>query len=220
MLTEACVRAMETGEDERPTRGSLRLFESGVMEALFRSPPWLPFAYVTPMVGALLERGAARAPAVMLAGALLWAALEYAMHRWLFHVAGTKPVTVGYRFLVHGHHHARPWDGDRLVATPWQFASAAAVLYGAAQLFGEAWDAAFAGSLLAYLAYEAVHYAIHHGRGGPGWLRAVRAHHLRHHHGPEGARSRFGISSPLFDWLLGTRGRPGAAETHTPAPRT
>ncbi len=210
MLTEACIAAIEGREDERPQRGRLRLFRSPVLEALFRSPPWLPFVTVPPILGALVDQGAIRAPLVVLAGAVMWAGLEYAMHRWLFHPKGSARAMVGYRFLVHGHHHARPWDEGRLVATPWQLATAAAALYGAAQVFGARWDAAFAGGLVAYLAYEALHYAIHHASGGPRWLQGVRAHHLRHHHGPAGAAQGFGISSPLFDLLLGTRAPTGA----------
>ena len=61
----------------------------------------------------------------------------------------------------------------------------------------------FAGVLLGYLAYDCMHYAIHHGalpRGG--LLALIRSAHLEHHFRRPDAN--FGISSPLVDLLLRT----------------
>jgi hypothetical protein len=65
--------------------------------------------------------------------------------------------------------------------------------------------AAFAGVLGGYLAYDCVHYALHHAHGRRGWLGALRRAHLDHHFRRPGAG--FGISSGLFDALLATRPR-------------
>ncbi len=65
--------------------------------------------------------------------------------------------------------------------------------------------AAFAGVLGGYLAYDCVHYALHHAAGRRGWLGALRRAHLDHHFRRPGAG--FGISSGLFDALLATRPR-------------
>ena len=63
--------------------------------------------------------------------------------------------------------------------------------------------AAFAGVLGGYLAYDCVHYCLHHGRGRRGWLGALRGAHLAHHF--RAPHAGFGISSVLFDALLATR---------------
>jgi len=65
--------------------------------------------------------------------------------------------------------------------------------------------AAFAGVLGGYLAYDCMHYALHHAHGRRGWLGALRRAHLDHHFRRPGAG--FGISSGLFDALLATRPR-------------
>ena len=59
----------------------------------------------------------------------------------------------------------------------------------------------FTGMAAGYLAYDCLHFWMHHRRGG-GWLARLRAAHLHHHFRcPEAG---FGISSPLFDVLLAT----------------
>ena len=62
---------------------------------------------------------------------------------------------------------------------------------------------AFIGLLAGYLTYDCLHYAIHHGTYRS-WrpLKAVRTAHMDHHYRHTDAG--FGISSPLFDVLLGT----------------
>ena len=56
--------------------------------------------------------------------------------------------------------------------------------------------------LLGYLAYEYVHLALHHASPKSRLGCYFRRHHLTHHaHGREG---NFGVSSPLWDFLLGT----------------
>lgn len=57
--------------------------------------------------------------------------------------------------------------------------------------------------LLGYLAYDCMHYAMHHGAlPRAGLLGLIRRAHLEHHFRRPGAN--FGISSPLVDLLLGT----------------
>jgi sterol desaturase/sphingolipid hydroxylase (fatty acid hydroxylase superfamily) len=70
---------------------------------------------------------------------------------------------------------------------------------------------ALAGAVLAYVAYEAVHYVVHFGQPRSSLLRALRRHHLAHHH--VDARSRWGIGSPLWDVLLGSRGEPTLSDS-------
>ena len=55
-----------------------------------------------------------------------------------------------------------------------------------------------------YVAYGLSHYMIHATRFRQPWLRHwAAAHHIHHHH----AHSNFGVTSSLWDHVLGTRYR-------------
>jgi hypothetical protein len=195
-LTEECIE-IAASDDRRPRRGRLRIFRSPVLEALFRSPPWVPFVWVPLLVGLCLEHGTpppGRGALFFGGGWLLWWLLEVAMHRFFFHLPGQGKVARGMRFIVHEHHHAFPHDPGRLVATPWQSALALALLAAVARLVGPGWLTILAGSACAYLFYEAIHWRIHHDPGGGRFIRRLRAHHLRHHAKPEAG---YGISIPV-----------------------
>jgi dihydroceramide fatty acyl 2-hydroxylase len=176
-----------------------------------RGHPALPFLALGPVVlGGLWlahARGVDPLPAVAWFGGgwLTWTLAEYLMHRFFFHLARTSEARRVIAFLVHGHHHIYPSDRRRLAATPLQFASVTLLFLGVWQLAaGPAWPVALAGSTWGYLVYEAVHYRAHHGRPRTRLGRALRRHHLQHHHHDN--RQRYGISSPLWDWILRTAG--------------
>ena len=174
---------------------------------LTRTPAWLPFVVYAPFVAGLLvaHRGAGLVHLAwpLLAGVLLWTLVEYLLHRFGLHLPQhTRAWRVAY-FLVHGHHHADPRDPERLVAALPQSALLLALVYGLASLAldGPASAALLAGTTLGYLAYEAAHWRIHHARRPGPLFRRLARHHLAHHGDPT---SRYGISSPLWDVLLGT----------------
>jgi sterol desaturase/sphingolipid hydroxylase (fatty acid hydroxylase superfamily) len=138
-------------------------------------------------------------------GVLGWTLAEYAMHRWLAHVArGRNDFS-----REHLRHHAR-----RLYFTPTRRKVAAAVpalaVVGAlaALLAGPPAGLAFtAGFGAMYVAYEVMHRRIHtHPPRGP-YGRWMRRHHLHHHFGDPW--SNHGVTSPLWDVVFRTRRRPG-----------
>ncbi len=193
-------------------RGSGTLYRSRALDAIFTlAPPWLPYVVMGPvailaLTDASTTSSTLRIAALAAAGALAWSALEYAMHRFLFHAPARSEAARVVLLLVHGHHHVWPDDRRRIAAPPVQFGSLALLLFGVFSLAlarGDA-HAAFGGAMLGYLAYEAVHFYAHHGRATEGWRGALRRHHMRHHH--ESPRARWGIGSPLWDVLLGTNG--------------
>lgn len=218
-LTDAAYQtALSDWERERPAAPLPALFRHRALDAFTRAPPWAPYVLAGPLLALSLYLGlrgllgslhggdVAAALFAFVAGALIWSLLEYLLHRFLFHARLTSETGRIAVFLAHGHHHASPMDRMRIAAPPLQMASALLLLFGMCDSIfdGALMWIAFAGSNAAYLAYEAVHYAIHHGREGLGLLRAVRRHHLAHHH--VDARSRWGISSPLWDRVFGTSG--------------
>jgi len=213
-LTDAAYQAaLSDWEHERPAAPLPALFRHRALDAFTRAPPWAPYVLAGPLLAVSLYLGlqdpwdGLAALGAFSCGALIWSLLEYLLHRFFFHARVTSETGRIAVFLAHGHHHATPMDRMRLVAPPLQMTSALLLLFGICDLAfdgGALWFA-FAGSIAAYLAYEWIHHAIHHGREGLGLLRAVRRHHLAHHH--VDARSRWGISSPLWDLIFRTARR-------------
>ncbi len=62
----------------------------------------------------------------------------------------------------------------------------------------------FAGFVVGYLVYDTVHYAVHHPGLPTTWGRFLKRRHVRHHF--VDADRDYGVSSPLWDWVLGTLG--------------
>lgn len=130
------------------------------------------------------------------AGLLAWTALEYALHRWLLHCV--PPFK-----RLHALHHAHP---SALIGTPtWLSAPLFLALWAALTLDATRVVAGglSTGLMIGYLAYAAVHDAVHHRRARPGsWLHHAKERHARHHRGE--ASTEFGVSSGLWDAILHT----------------
>ena len=134
--------------------------------------------------------------ATLCSGLVLFSFVEYCFHRWLFH----GPV----RITEEGHrkHHEQPLGHDAL-----PFFVSPLLILGLAGLLASAFPAAFAlllsGALAAgYAAYGLSHVLIHNRRfRNPVARRWAAAHHIHHCH-PD---ANFGVTSPLWDILLGTR---------------
>lgn len=135
-------------------------------------------------------------------GWLAWTLVEYLMHRFLFHWPARGETARIATLLAHGHHHVWPQDPRRIAATPIQAVSIALLFHGLFRLtLGDAWSwAALSGAMAGYVAYEAVHWMCHHGRPRSRVLRALKDHHMRHHH--LAPASRWGIGTPLWDWIF------------------
>ncbi len=134
------------------------------------------------------------------AGLIAWTALEYALHRWLLH--RVPPFS-----RLHALHHAHP---AALIGTPtWLSAPLFLALWAALALETSAFVAGglVTGLMIGYLAYAAVHDAVHHRRARPGsWLYHAKLRHARHHRAE--ASSEFGVSSGIWDAVLHTTSRP------------
>ncbi len=116
----------------RPSPGSARFFASSTLEALTRCPWWLVPALWLPAYAAVSTLALGRlqqqqwhayAPdrdrhssismraatlqlaVLQLAGLGLWQALEYGLHRYVFHARVTSRWSITVHFLLHGNHH-------------------------------------------------------------------------------------------------------------------
>jgi sterol desaturase/sphingolipid hydroxylase (fatty acid hydroxylase superfamily) len=139
---------------------------------------------------------AASSYAAVLLGLALFTFIEYAFHRWLFH---GKVAT-----LRRGHwqHHLFPLGDDSLpfFIPPLILALLAYVLTA---IIPGSMALLFVGGLAAgYAAYGISHIVIHSTRfNRPGPRNWAAAHHIHHHH-PD---KNFGVTTPLWDVILGTR---------------
>lgn len=194
----------------------IRLFKSDFLEFFTHISPlavvvlWLPvvvFFFARPILTA--GRLEWFVPVGFLLGLFLWTLLEYLLHRFLFHFPARGALQERISFLFHGVHHAQPQCKTRLVMPPAVSIPMAALMYGLlylllAVLFGlPQWVAPLtSGLLLGYLIYDLTHYATHHFPMRSGYAKFLKRYHLRHHY--KTPNQRFGVSSPLWDWVFGT----------------
>ena len=205
--------------DARREAEPIRLFNSDFLEFFTHVSPvtivvvWLPVA-----LGLLLSATAAHTyasativPAGFLIGAFLWTLAEYTLHRFLFHHKPGNAFQERLFFLFHGIHHAQPQVKTRLVMPLPVSIPMALLFYGLfALVFGTLlkspqWVAPLmSGFLVGYLVYDLTHYATHHFAMRWGYAKYIKRHHMQHHYKDPG--TRFGVSSPLWDWVFGTPG--------------
>ena len=132
----------------------------------------------------------------VLTGLLIFSFLEYAIHRWLFHSLNSV--------LAQGHeaHHQNPTGYDAL---PFFLPGLATLgLLGLFATVVPMHDAyLLSGAFTAgYVIYGASHHIIHHVRFQHPWAKRWAAVHHIHHVHPE---TNFGVTSPLWDVVMGTR---------------
>lgn len=194
---------------------SPRLFDTDLLERLSRVQPAIPLLLWAPVIAWLLWPSVTDSPMGMWSlmqlaggGLLVWTLTEYLMHRFLFHWEPRSPLGQRLVFIIHGVHHEAPDDRTRLLMPPVPAILAAAVLYGGFWgILGRPWvDPFFAFFLIGYLAYDYTHFALHARRPRGRLGRALRRSHMRHHFATP--RARWGVSSPLWDWIFRTTGEP------------
>ena len=142
--------------------------------------------------------------ALLCGGLLSWGLIEYSIHRWVLHrVPGRGLELPGNR--THLTHHENPESLDRLnVQLSESLPVCAAYCLLAWALAGD-WRAVvylYTGLMAGYFFYEYLDFQAHHGTSRGRLTRYFRRYHLQHHHFD--ARVRFGVTSPLFDYIFGT----------------
>ncbi len=138
-------------------------------------------------------------------GILSWTLIEYALHRFIFHSSARSLFGRKLLYAAHLSHHDNPRATNRLfsglvISLP----IAAAYLLLAWIATGSLRAAAylFTGLVAGYCCYEWLHFQAHHRRPRLRLFRYLRRYHLLHHY--QTPEHRFGVTSPLFDVLLGT----------------
>lgn len=138
-------------------------------------------------------------------GVLSWTSIEYVLHRFIFHHSARSAFGKKFVYAAHLSHHEMPRTANRffsslLISLP----VATAYVLLAWLVTGSLHAAAylFAGLTAGYFCYEWLHFQAHHRRPRLRVFRYLRKYHLLHHYQTPGLR--FGVTSPLFDVLLGT----------------
>ena len=198
----------------------IRLFKSDFMEFFTHIHPAVVVAIWAPVAIFFLVRGIVTRPAGIslwiiplgyVIGLFLWTLAEYLLHRFLFHHHPRNAREERIFFLFHGIHHAQPQSKTRLVMPPIVSIPLALLFYGLFVLvmgviFKEGYWIAplFSGFISGYLAYDLTHYATHHFSMRRGMWKWLKRHHMRHHY--KVPYMRFGVSSPLWDYVFNTMG--------------
>jgi dihydroceramide fatty acyl 2-hydroxylase len=198
---------------------SPQLFESDFLNFFSRVHPAIPAIVFAPVIVVMEWLGADHGYSVLqlvglsLAGALIWTLTEYWLHRLVFHWEPDNTFGRRMHFIIHGIHHDHPNDKLRLVMPPAVAIPLAALFFLAFSLiFGTpAAYPLFGGFIAGYLAYDYMHYYVHHFVPKSDLGKGLREQHMRHHF--QDHRYGFGVSSPLWDVVFRTLPRRRASSS-------
>jgi dihydroceramide fatty acyl 2-hydroxylase len=151
------------------------------------------------------ERPKAGILPLLVSGFLSWGALEYGLHRFIFHFNPQSIFARNFVYAAHLSHHENPRAIDNLFAKLRISVPIAAGYWLLTWAVLGTWRAAsylFIGLIGGYFCYEWLHFQAHHARPRLGLFRYLKRYHLLHHYRTPGLR--FGVTSPLFDLMFGT----------------
>ncbi len=190
---------------------TVRMFKSDFMEAFSRVHPVVPLVIYVPVILyffyraiAVLHISAINIIFFIIVGIFVWTFVEYFLHRFIFHFNAKSEFGKKLHFIFHGVHHDYPNDSRRLVMPPSVSIPLAVLFYFLFTLImGYVFVAPFfIGFLVGYLFYDMTHYAVHHFNIHNKFWLALKKHHMRHHF--QDAEKGFGVSSPMWDNIIGT----------------
>ena len=191
-------------------KASPPMFKSGLLDRFTRVHHLVPVVIFLPAIVLLFATGvgrvglAARRSAARVGGYAFWTLAEYWIHRVIFHFEPEHGIGARLHWMIHGVHHDHPNDPLRLVMPPAASVPLALVFYALFWLvLGADRAIAFgAGFLAGYLAYDMIHYHLHHHSPRTRLGRWLRELHMRHHFQDD--ERGFGISAPYWDRVFGT----------------
>ncbi len=138
-------------------------------------------------------------------GALVWTVAEYGLHRFVMHEMRGR----GLPSVEHLKHHADVTYFSPASKKVGSAAGATAVAFPvAAAVAGRRWAAWFTfGLVTMYFGYEVAHRRTHTHPPRNRYGQWARRNHLHHHFGAP--MRNFGVTTPVWDRLLGTYDEPG-----------
>jgi dihydroceramide fatty acyl 2-hydroxylase len=190
-------------------KASPPMFDNRVIDRFTRVHPAVPVLLFVPAIAVLFITGAGRVGALeavglALAGYVFWTLTEYWLHRVVFHFEPEGGIGQRLHWMIHGVHHDHPNDPLRLVMPP-SASVPLALLFLSLFWAVLGYDAALAfggGFLGGYLAYDMLHYHVHHHTPRTAVGKRLRELHMRHHFQDDDRG--FGVSAPYWDHVFGT----------------
>lgn len=196
---------------KKHTNESIRIFKNPFLESLTHVHPIVPLVFWVPIIIFLFYRGITLKQVeifelilLSFGGLLLWTITEYILHRYIFHWDAKSRAGKYFVFLFHGLHHDDPQDPTRLVMPPVPAVIIVSLLWVIFSfIFPDKFlDIIMAYFLIGYLCYDYIHYATHHFAMTSPIGKYLRKYHLQHHY--SGEKSKYGVSSPLWDIIFKT----------------
>jgi sterol desaturase/sphingolipid hydroxylase (fatty acid hydroxylase superfamily) len=198
------------GRLDRPDNfGSAQMFQNPILERISRTHIMIPITMFLVLAGISIyyalktSIGIGLGILILFVGYISFTLVEYLMHKYFFHMEPNTPIKDKLQYSVHGVHHDYPKDKDRLAMPPFVSAAYAAIFYLVFKLImGDFAYYFLPGFLIGYASYLGVHYIVHAFNPPKNFLKILWVNHAIHHYkDPDKA---FGVSTPLWDMILGT----------------
>jgi sterol desaturase/sphingolipid hydroxylase (fatty acid hydroxylase superfamily) len=178
---------------------------------LYPSTVFYPAQFLAIVTLGLRHHAVRDVAAAIALGLSAWTLVEYLAHRYILH--GRFPDGPGLRHLLHRQfdhlhlaHHARPWDGNHVNGTLKDTLAPSSVFLSLALVVAplSLWPVFVASVMLGYIMEEWVHHAVHFSHFKNAYFSYIKKHHL-FHHSARGSEVGFGLTSGLWDAIVGTR---------------
>lgn len=191
-------------------QGTTALFKNPVLEKLTRTHISVPLSIYFIGSTALLYINFTRGYTTVLGGIgvfflgfFFWTWFEYFMHKRIFHMMPSNKYKSRIQYLFHGVHHEFPRDKTRLAMPPASSILILVFLFFFYKLIMGLYVFTFLpGFIMGYALYLMVHYSIHAFPPPKNFLGKLWIYHSVHHYKDDSVA--FGVSSPLWDVILGT----------------
>ncbi|NLR90794.1 sterol desaturase family protein [Flammeovirga agarivorans] len=186
------------------------LFENPILEKLTHTHAAVPISMYA-IIGSFLViygvynqfLGTIQAIGLYCLGVLFFTFIEYAMHRFVFHMEPDTELKKNITHKFHGVHHDFPKDKSRLAMPPVVSLFLSAAFFGLFYYLMGDYAYGFGGGFLTgYAMYLGVHYIVHAYRPPKNFLKILWIHHGIHHYKTDD--KAFGVSSPLWDVIFRT----------------
>lgn len=190
-------------------RESVRMFQNDIMESLSKIHWSVPLFIYIPVILFFSYKSLTSGADVFhfagyfAGGLFVWTITEYLLHRFVFHYHPTSSWGKKLHFIFHGVHHDYPRDTKRLVMPPSASIPLATLFYFFFALFFKTSALLYAfypGFITGYLAYDMMHYAMHHYNFKSEFWKKIKHHHMLHHY--DNADKGYGVSSKLWDLIF------------------
>jgi sterol desaturase/sphingolipid hydroxylase (fatty acid hydroxylase superfamily) len=142
---------------------------------------------------------------LFLSGLFSWTLLEYALHRFIFHLTVHTEPWKSLLAAAHMEHHRIAHTQEFILVRPSFSLVSALLVYGIFCLLAQSFASAAileTGLFVGYLFYEWIHYAAHCYHPSSRIGKFLKQYHL-HHHFKDESKS-FGVTSPLWDLVFKT----------------